>query len=67
LPMLGTSYAQLMDEQLMNRHDAYWNGSGPQRTEISSACRSNATDNPNGTVKVDAGITSHGDHLSPPF
>lgn len=66
LPMLGTSYARLMDEQLMNRHDAYWNCSGAQRAEITSTRRSNAADNPNGTVKVDAGITAHADHLSPP-
>ena len=54
--MLGTSYARLMHEQLMNRHDAYWNRSGPQRAEISSTRRSNAADNANRTVKVDARI-----------
>jgi len=61
---LGTSNAPLMHEHLMNRHDAYGNRGGPQRAEISSARRSNAADNANRTVKVDARITAGGDHLS---
>src|SRR4029077_16906259 len=65
LPMLGTSHARLMHEPLMNRHDAYWNRSGPQRAEISSTRRSNPADNANRTVKVDARITARDHHLSP--
>src|SRR5579872_6201003 len=64
LAKLGTSNAPLMHEHLMDRHDAYGNGGGPQRAEISSTRRSDAADDANWTVKVDAGITARGDHLS---
>jgi len=64
LARLGTSNAPLMHEHLMNRHDAYGNRGGPQRAEVSSTRRSNAADNANRTVKIDAGITTRGDHLS---
>lgn len=63
LAMLGTSNAPLMHEHLMNRHDTYGNGGGPQRAEISSTRRSNAADNANWTVKVDARITARGGHF----